>query len=136
MNKDKLTLKEKRFVEKTIKYGNGAQAVREVYDLGSKGGSKTKEQYDKTAGTMAVDILKRPRVYKVFSELLEQELGEDEVARLLAEVVRSENLTVRVKGIDLYSKMKALYKQQELGSSMLNRLPFVTETTSEDEEDK
>ena len=66
----KLTLKEKRFIEETKKTLNPTEAVRRVYDLGSKGGSKTPKKLNQTARSIASENLTKPHIKREFKEAL------------------------------------------------------------------
>jgi len=67
-----MTLKERAFIKETAKTLNPTEAVRKVYDIGSKGGSKTKTQEQKTASAIAKENLGKPRIRKAIDSIVEQ----------------------------------------------------------------
>jgi len=67
-----MTLKEQGFINDTIKTKNPAEAVRRNYNIGGKGGSKTKLQAQKTASAIAVENLAKPRIKKAMKSVVEQ----------------------------------------------------------------
>ena len=67
-----MTLKEQGFINDTIKTLNPTEAVRRNYDIGSKGGSKTKKQAQMTAGIMAHENLKKPKIIKAMKPIVKQ----------------------------------------------------------------
>lgn len=73
MNK-KLTLKEKAFIKETIATKNPTEAARRVYNLGGKGGSKTKKQENWTASAIGRENLSKPRIKKKIEEYLPDDL--------------------------------------------------------------
>jgi len=70
--KPRLTLKQREFVKKSIESLNPVKAVRETYDLGSKGGSKTKAHLDNTAAVIASQNLKKPVIKRAFKNALKR----------------------------------------------------------------
>lgn len=69
-----MTLKEKAFIKETIATKNPTEAVRRVYDLGSKGGSKTKRQEQRTASAMAHENLSKLSIKQKIDKYLPDEL--------------------------------------------------------------
>jgi len=67
---NKLTIKQKKFVNETIETLNPTEAVRRVYDLGAKGGSKKIKQLEQTARAIASENLTKPNIKQAFKELL------------------------------------------------------------------
>lgn len=68
----KLTLKEEAFIRETLGTLNPTEAVRRVYNLGSKGGSKNLKQLNQTARAMACENLAKPHIRLKIVELSER----------------------------------------------------------------
>lgn len=67
-----MTLKEKAFIQETAKTLNPTKAVERVYDIGGKGGSKTKAQAKSTATSMANENLTKPDIKEAMKPIIEQ----------------------------------------------------------------
>ena len=66
----KLTLKQKEFIKQTIATNNPAEAARRAYNIGSKGGSKTKQQANETASSIVTENLRKPAIRKELQGIL------------------------------------------------------------------
>jgi len=98
-----MTLKEKAFIKETIATRNPTEAVRRVYNLGSKGGSKTRKQAHKTAASIASENLAKPDI----REKIEQYLPDDLIFGSLQEDIENKPRN-RCSELQLASKIKGL----------------------------
>lgn len=63
--------KEDLFLEAYFRHGcNGTRAALEVFDIGSKGGSKTEAARRSTASVVAMEYLRKPSVQRAIDERL------------------------------------------------------------------
>ena len=67
-----MTLKERAFIKETAKTLNPTEAVRKVYNIGSKGGSKTKALASNTASVIAKENLTKPHIRKAMDSIIDQ----------------------------------------------------------------
>ena len=67
-----MTLKEQAFITETAKTLNPTKAVEKVYNIGSKGGSKTKAQASNTASVIAKENLTKPHIKKAMDSIVNQ----------------------------------------------------------------
>ena len=107
-----LTLKERAFINETIKTLNPTEAVRRVYNLGSKGGSKTKEAADNTAYVIASQKLRKLKTHPDFQELLSQIDDAAILEKLNAIAMDQEDKRACLQAIDMILKLKNKYPEQ------------------------
>ena len=98
-----MTLKQKAFIKETIATGNPTEAVRRVYNIGSKGGSKTKEQARKTATAIGLENLAKPSI----REKIEKYLPDDLIFKSLQDDIKQKPRN-RCSELQLASKIKGL----------------------------
>ena len=109
-----MTLKEKAFIKETIATKNPTEAVRRVYDLGSKGGSKTKKQRDNTASIIASENLRKPHI----KDKIDEYLPDDLILGALSEDIQNKPMN-RQQELNLASKIKGLLSDKiDLNTSM------------------
>ncbi len=108
-----LTLKENKFIKITAKTLNPTQAVRETYQLGKNGGSKTKEQKDNTASIIAYENLRKPHIRKGLQELLDEKICKDKRTQLIQRnAEQDKNLPASNQALDMINKMTGAYTPQ------------------------
>jgi len=110
-----LTLKEQAFVKEVVNTLNPTEAVRRVYDLGSKGGSKTKKQRDQTARAIASENLTKPHIKKELGKLLKdlKITKEDRLSRL-AEIFWDKDKRSSIAANQEITKMLGEYQPAEV----------------------
>ena len=69
-----MTLKDKAFIKETIRTKNPKKGADFAYNIGSKGGSKTKKQRDNTASVIAYENLRKPHIKKKLEDYLPDDL--------------------------------------------------------------
>lgn len=108
----KLTLKEEAFCEQTAITKNPTEAVRRVYNLGSKGGSKTKEQEQETSSSIATEKMRKPAIREKIEQLLKG-LRIDKASRLkkLASIFYDEDKRSSIEANKEITKMTGEYEQ-------------------------
>ena len=113
----KLTLKEKAFIKETIATRNPSEAARRVYNIGSKGGSKTKKQAQMTAGAIAHENLNKPKIRKSINDYLPDDLIygslEDDIRGKPKFRVQELSLAAKIKGL-LTDKVDITSNQQPI----------------------
>lgn len=109
----KLTLKEKQFIKITAQTLNPTQAVRETYQLGKNGGSKTKELKNNTISVIASENLRKPHIRKGLQELLEEKINKDKRTELISRNAEQDiNLPASNQALDMINKMTGAYTPQ------------------------
>ena len=103
MPKRKLTLKERAFIKETIATRNPTEAIRRVYNIGSKGGSKTKRQEQRTSSAMASKKLSNVSI----KEKIEKYLPDELIFGALEEDIKNKPRN-RCAELQLASKIKGL----------------------------
>ena len=98
-----MTLKEKAFIKETIATKNPTEGIRRAYDIGSKGGSKTKRQEQRTASAMACKKLSNVSIRKK----IEDYLPDDLIFGALEEDIENKPRN-RVQELNLASKLRGL----------------------------
>ena len=107
MAKKKLTMKQEGFVQKSIKTLNPTEAVRQVYNLGSKGGELT----ENTARAIASENLTKPAIVLRFQELLNT-IDDKEILDKFQEILRDDDKRSSLSaGIELL-KLKDRYPKE------------------------
>lgn len=108
---NKLTLKEQQFIKITAKTLNPTQAVRETYQLGKNGGSKTKEQKSNTASIIASENLRKPHIIKGLREEMEEQGVNNKLITSITKrnLEQNKNLPASNQIIDMYNKIKGNY---------------------------
>ena len=103
VKEQKLTMKEKGFVQDLIKTKNPAEAVRRNYDLGSQGG----KQHNNTAYNIASTNLSKPKIQKELKRVLKKhDLTEDYLIDKLKESIdKGVNESARNKSIETGLKL-------------------------------
>lgn len=105
-----MTLKEKQFVKITAKTLNPTQAVRETYQLGKNGGSKTKELMNTTARQIAHENLTKPHIKKALREELQDKMDNDKRSMLISRnAEQSKNLPASNQALDMLNKIHGDY---------------------------
>lgn len=110
-----MTLKEKKFVKITAQTLNPAQAVRETYQLGSKGGSKTKKQKDKVISAIAKENLGKPRIKKALLEVMEDKgIDNDLISTITKRNLKQKgNYPASNQVLDMLHKLKGSYAPEK-----------------------
>lgn len=109
-----LTIKQKGFVKETIKTKNPTEAVRRIYDIGSKGGSKEKKQFEQTARAIASQNLTKPVIQKSIEELLEQEgITKKEIVKVMKGLLHSTDKRVQIQVLDQLHKILGIYSPEK-----------------------
>ena len=100
----RLTPKQTMFIDKTIETLNPTEAVRQVYDLGSKKG----KQLENTARAIASENLTKPNIRQKFDELL-RGIDDKDILDKFGEILRAEDKRASLQaGIELL-KLKDRY---------------------------
>lgn len=115
MQRKKLTLKQKVFVEKTIETLNPTQAAREAYQLGSKGGSKTEYDMENTAGSIAVENLQKPTIrQEILKRMEEVGLNVDTITSIhKRNIKQSKNYAASNTALDMLYNLAEAYPVQK-----------------------
>ena len=101
----KLTLRQKGFIEDVIKTKNPTEAARRNYNLGSKGGSKTKKALDYTANAIATENLRKPLIVRELEKVgLTRKFLSEELSENMRLSKESEDYRAHLKGIELGMK--------------------------------
>ena len=112
----KLTTKQKKFIKEAVETGNGTLAAKKAYSIGSKGGSKTPEQVESTAASIASENLRKPNVISAMDQLLEKlNFTKDDRIIILAEIAKKkEDSRNRIGAIKETNRMTGAYPQDQL----------------------
>lgn len=124
----KLTPRQKGFVKDYIELKNGAAAARRNYNIGGKGGSKTKIQEVVTASAIASENLKKPVIQQV---LAKHGLTEDYLTNKLKNNIETTEKqgyhNATLKGIELGYKLQGhLTPQEPPDNKNINIIGFIT----------
>jgi len=105
----KLTLKQKQFIKKTAITLNPTEAVRSVYNLGSKNGSKTKKKLEQVARSIASENLTKPNIKEALKIAL-KDIDPKEVLGVFLEIMRDKNdKDARIKSATQLAKLLDLF---------------------------
>jgi 5-formaminoimidazole-4-carboxamide-1-beta-D-ribofuranosyl 5'-monophosphate synthetase len=122
VQRTKLTEKQKGFIDSMIKNkGNGVQSVKENYDLGSKGGSKTEIQKTNTAAIIAHENINKPKIQEVLNKhgITENYLTE-KLKNNIETTAKDKYYNANLKGIELGYKLQGHLKDS--GEKVVNNL--------------
>ena len=112
--KRKLTLKEDRFTTITAQTLNPTQAVREVYNVGGKGGSKTKVQKENTTRQIAHKNLEKDYIKKSIVEKIDAlMLGNKSIEKIHKRNILQNNISASNQALDMYYKMRGDYAPEK-----------------------
>ena len=111
----KLTLKEKQFVKITAQTLNPSQAVRETYNIGSKGGGKTKQQREQIIRTIASQNLTKLNIKKGLEEVMEEKGIDNTLITKITKrnLKQDKNIPASNQVIDMYHKLKGNYAPEK-----------------------
>lgn len=110
----KLTIKQKAFAKETATTLNPTEAVRRIYDLGSKGGSKEKKQLEQTARAIASENLTKPNiVLSINKELEAQGITRQERIKILKDLLYGKDKRVILQALDMSFKLSDDYPAQK-----------------------
>jgi len=117
MPRKKLTLKQKAFVERTIETLNPTQAIREVYQLGSRGGRQ-----ESTAGAMAVENLNKPSIrQEILKRMEEKGLTGNTIATIhKRNIKQSKNYAASNTALDMLYQLQEAYPIQKTLNANIN----------------
>lgn len=110
---NKLTIKQKKFVNETIETLNPTEAVRRVYDLGAKGGSKKIKQLEQTARAIASENLTKPNIKQAFKELL-AEIDDDVILKKFYQILNEDDKRASLEAGKELLKLKDRYPAGKL----------------------
>lgn len=112
---NKLTLKEKQFIKITAQTLNPSQAVRETYNIGSKGGSKTKKQKIITISNIARNKLKKVEIQRSLQEEMENKGIDNELITVITKrnLKQDKNIPASNQVLDMYHKLKGNYAPEK-----------------------
>lgn len=131
--KQKLSFKQKKFCEEVVSTMNPTEAAKRAYNLGSKGGSKTKEQIESTASVIAYENLRKLPIKTTIQELMEK-AGFSNLELLIVhkELLESDDDRIRLSALDLGYKIKDLFPSQKIQIGKLDEIgDILTETDVE-----
>ena len=123
MNK-KLTLKEKKFVKITAKTLSPAQAVRETYNIGSKGGVKDKQHRDNTVYAIASENLTKPHIKKSLEEAMQEKGIDNELIVSITNrnLKQDKNIPASNQVLDMIHKIKGNYALEKRVNLNINQM--------------
>ena len=112
MKGDKLTIKQERFVKKTVETLNPAEAARQVYDVATT----------ETARAIASQNLTKLNIREaLLREFEKKDLNNDLVSDKHKEnIVQGKNLPARNTALDMFYKITGAYAPEERRETRLN----------------
>ena len=107
--KDKITMRQKKFVRETIKTLNPTEGARRSYNLGGKGGKDN----DKTAKSIAAENLAKPVVRIAFKDMLAKIDEQPLIDELEKIAYAPEDKRAKITAIQELFKLKDLYPKDK-----------------------
>lgn len=127
----KLTMKQKEFVKQVVITKNPAKAAVIAYELGSKGGSKSRLDKQLTASSIGIENLEKPLIKKSIMELMDKMgMSDEELATIHKELLQSVDERVRLAAMIEAYRLKDKYPSQKV---KLGRLEELEDVFIEDE---
>lgn len=110
-----MTLKEQQFVKITAKTLNPYQAVKETYQIGKNGGSKTKIQRIKTISAIAKENLEKPRLQRALAEEMEAQGIDNTLITSITKrnLTQGINIPASNQVLDIIHKLKGSYAPEK-----------------------
>ena len=120
---NKLTLKQKKFVEVTAQTLNPTEGARQAYNLGSRG-NKDKEAMTKTATVIASENIAKPYVKKALAEIMEEQGVNDTLVTsiLKRNIKQNKNLPASNQVADMYFKLNGKYAPEKRVNLNINQM--------------
>lgn len=106
---EKLTKKQRGFVKDYVETGNGVESALKNYDT---------EDYS-TAGNIASDNLKKPKIVEVIESLAER-ISDDDLIQKHKQFLNSEREEIGIKALDMGYKLKGSYAAEKSININLN----------------
>ena len=131
--KEKLTLRQGKFVKETVKTLNPTEAAKRAYNLGSKGGSKTQKQIDNTASVIACQNLRKLKIKESIQALMER-AGFTDIDLIIKhnELIHSNDERIALSALIEAYKIKDKYPSQKIQIGKLDEIgDIITETDEE-----
>ena len=112
MKRDRLTIKQERFIKKTVETLNPAEAVRQVYNVAN----------DNSARQLASENLTKPNIREaLLREFEKKELNNDLVSDKHKEnIVQNKNLPARITAREMYYKITGAFAPERQERVSLN----------------
>jgi len=109
-----MTLKEKQFIKITAKTLNPSEAVRRVYDIGSKNGSKDKIKRINTIKSRASENMSKPDIQKGLRECLKEKFNNTNRSELIKRNAKQKkNLPASNQALDMLNKIHGDYAPEK-----------------------